>query len=87
MKEFEEMTESEKEELLKQIQDLPNEKEGEDSSLDLFTKSFNELSQTWTDSLKELDTLYPSHVTADESLPDSKAEPPKWLEKIRNRLN
>ena len=87
MKEFEEMTENEKEELLKQIQDLPNEKEGEDSSLDLFTKSFNELSQTWTDSLKELDTLYPNHVNADDSHQESKDDSPKWLGKIRNRLN
>ena len=57
------------------------------ASLDLFTKSFNELSQTWTDSLKELDTLYPSHVKADDSHQESKGEPPKWLEKIKNKLN
>lgn len=40
MKDFEEMTEEDKEELLKQIQNFSdNEKDGGDDSFDLFTQS------------------------------------------------
>lgn len=62
------MTEEEKEELLKQIQqDLPDDdtKEGGDS-FDLFIQSFGEISKTWSESLKEFDTLYPDYPKKDE---------------------
>jgi hypothetical protein len=49
------MTEQEKEEILKQVQNLP---EDSRNSIDLFTHSFNEFSQNWCDVLKEFDTMY-----------------------------
>ena len=55
MKDFEDMTVQEKEKILKQIQNLP--KDSRDS-VDLFTQSFNELSQNWCNVLKEFDTIY-----------------------------
>jgi len=51
MKDFEDMTEQEKEEILKQVQNLP---EDSRNSIDLFTHSFNEFSQNWCDVLKSL---------------------------------
>ena len=54
MKDFEDMTAKEKEEILKQIQNLP---EDSRSSVDLFTQSFNEFSQNWCNVLKEFDTI------------------------------
>lgn len=55
MKDFEDMTDQEKEKILKQIQNLP---EDSRNSVDLFTQSFNELSQNWCYVLKEFDTMY-----------------------------
>jgi hypothetical protein len=49
------MTAKEKEEILKQVQNLP---EDSRSSVDLFTQSFNEFSQNWCNVLKEFDTMY-----------------------------
>jgi hypothetical protein len=55
MKDFEDMTAKEKEEILKQVQNLP---EDSRNSVDLFTQSFNEFSQNWCNVLKEFDTMY-----------------------------
>ena len=55
MKDFEDMTAQEKEEILKQVQNLP---EDTRNSVDLFTQSFNEFSQNWHTVLKEFDTMY-----------------------------
>jgi hypothetical protein len=55
MKDFEDMTSQEKEEILKQVQNLP---EDSRDSVDLFTQSFNEFSQNWCNVLKEFDTMY-----------------------------
>ena len=55
MKDFEDMTTQEKEEILKQIQNLP---EDSRDSVDMFTQSFSELSQNWCNVLKEFDTMY-----------------------------
>jgi hypothetical protein len=55
MKDFEDMTAKEKEEILKQVENLP---EDSRSSVDLFTQSFNEFSQNWCNVLKEFDTMY-----------------------------
>jgi hypothetical protein len=55
MKDFEDMTTKEKEEILKQVENLP---EDSRSSVDLFTQSFNEFSQNWCNVLKEFDTMY-----------------------------
>ena len=54
MKEFEDMTLEEREEILEQLRNLPD-----DSSdpIDIFTHSFNELSQNWSSALKEFDII------------------------------
>ena len=52
MKDVDKMTEKEKEDFLKQIQNLPDDVKGDDDSFDLFTQSFNEISKTWSDSLR-----------------------------------
>ena len=55
MKDFEDMTDQEKEEILKQVQNLP---EDSRNSADLFVQSFNEFSQNWSNILKEFDSMY-----------------------------
>ncbi len=55
MKDFEDMTDQEKEEILKQVQNLP---EDPRDSVDLLTQSFNEFSKDWCNILKEFDTMY-----------------------------
>jgi hypothetical protein len=86
MKDFDEMTEKEKEELLKQIQNLPEDNAKEDNdSFDLFTQSFNEISKTWSDSLREFETLHPEYLKDEETNPLEKYES-KWAEKIKKKL-
>jgi hypothetical protein len=55
MKDFEEMTLQEREEILEQLNNLPDESM---DPIDIFTHSFNELSQNWCSALKEFDTIY-----------------------------
>lgn len=55
MKDFEDMTTEEKEKILKQVQNLP---EDSRNSVDLFMQSYNEFSQNWGNILKEFDTMY-----------------------------
>ena len=50
MKDFEDMTLEEREKILEEIKNLPDESK---DPLDLFTHSFNELSQNWSNALKE----------------------------------
>lgn len=57
MKDFDKMTEKEKEDLLIQILDLIDNAKGDGDSFDLFTQSFNEISKTWSDSIKEFENL------------------------------
>jgi hypothetical protein len=87
MKDFEEMTEEDKEEFLKQIQNISDDdniKDGGDS-FDLFTHSFKELSKTWSDSLKEFDTLHPDYLKDEDTNTLEKYES-KWTEKIRKKI-
>ena len=85
MKEYDEMTEREKEDFLKQIQNLPdNSKEEDSDSFDLFTRSFSEISKTWSDSLKEFEALYPEYLKDEETNPLEKYET-KWTAKIRKK--
>jgi hypothetical protein len=67
MKDFEKMTVKEKEELLKQIQNLndDNSTDGDDS-FDLFTQSFNNITKSYTQSLKEFDSLHPDYLKEEE---------------------
>ena len=55
MKDFEDMTLKEREEILQQIRNLPDESK---DPIDVFTHSFNDLSQNWSNALKEFDTIY-----------------------------
>jgi hypothetical protein len=55
MKDFEEMTLQEREEILEQLNNLPDEST---DPIDIFTLSFDELSQNWCSALKEFDTIY-----------------------------
>lgn len=87
MKDFEEMTEEEKEELLKQIENLPdNTKESGGDSFDLFTQSFNEISKTWSDSLRELDKIDPDYNKDENSDPADKKGSTKLTSRIRKKI-
>ena len=55
MKDFEDMSLKEREEILEQLSNLPDESV---DPIDIFTHSFNELSQNWSSALKEFDTIY-----------------------------
>jgi hypothetical protein len=55
MKDFEDMTNQEKEEIRKQVQNLP---EDSRNSADLFIQSFNEFYQNWSNVLKGFNTMY-----------------------------
>jgi len=85
MKDFDKMTEKEKEDFLKQIRNLPDDVKEDDDSFDLFTQSFNEISKTWSDSLKEFEDLYPEYLRNEEANPLEKYES-KWTAKIRKKL-
>ena len=81
MKDFEDMTDQEKEEILKQIQNLP---EDSRNSADMFIQSFNEFSQNWSTILKEFDTMYSAYNKENsiESIKEHDTKNNKWL-KIR----
>ena len=85
MKDVDKMTEKEKEDFLKQIRNLPDDVKEDDDSFDLFTQSFNEISKTWSDSLKEFEDLYPEYLRNEEANPLEKYES-KWTAKIRKKL-
>ena len=55
MKDFEDMSIQEREEILEQVRNLPDETK---DPVDLFTDSFNELSNNWSNVLKEFDNIY-----------------------------
>ena len=84
MKDFDEMTEKEKEDFLKQIQSLPDNTKDNDDSFDLFTQSFNDISKAWSDSLKEFEALYPDYLKNEDTNPLEKYES-KWTTKIRKK--
>ncbi len=81
MKDFEDMTDQEKEEILKQVQNLP---EDSRNSADMFVQSFNEFSQNWSNILKEFDTMYSANNKENsiESIKEHDTKNNKWL-KIR----
>lgn len=77
MKDFEDMTTEEKEKILKQVQNLP---EDSRNSVDLFMQSYNEFSQNWCNVLKEFDTIYShgSKVNDIESKKEESNKNNKW---------
>ena len=81
MKDFEDMTDQEKEEIRKQVQNLP---EDSRNSADMFVQSFNEFSQNWSNHLKEFDTMYSANNKENsiESIKEHDTKNNKWL-KIR----
>ena len=83
MKDFEDMTLEEREKILEEIKNLPDESK---DPLDLFTHSFNELSQNWSNALKEFDTIYSeckieSHVNHTQETDEG-----SWRAKICSRF-
>ena len=83
MKDFEDMTLEEREEILEQLRNLPDES---NDPIDIFTHSFNELSQNWSNALKEFDTIYSdckieSHVNHPGERDES-----SWRAKICSRF-
>ncbi|WP_196817152.1 hypothetical protein [Candidatus Nitrosocosmicus oleophilus] len=79
------MTKKEKEDLLIQILNISDDAKGDGDSSDLFTQSFNEISKTWSDSLKEFENLYPEYLKDEKTNPLEKYES-KWTAKIRKKL-
>ena len=55
MKDFEDMTSEEKEEILEVLRNLPDDSI---DPIDAFICSFNELSQNWSSALREVDSMY-----------------------------
>ena len=87
MKDFKDMTLEEKEEILEQIKNLPDENTKEDSnSFDLFTQSVDGISKIWSDSLKEFDTLYPAYLKDEKDANPLEKYESKWTAKIRKKL-
>ena len=85
MKDYDDMTEEEKEDFLKQIQNLPDNAKEDDDSFTLFTQSFNEISKTWSDSLKEFEDLYPEYLKDNET-DNIENYDSKWTARIRKKL-
>ena len=85
MKDFKDMTLEEKEEILEQIKNLPEQKKDVCDSFDLFNQSFDAISKSWSDSLKEFDALYPDYLKDENTNPLEKYES-KWTAKIRKKL-
>lgn len=86
MKDFEEMTEKEKEDFLKQVQNLPDNKVEDYDSFDLLAQSFDEISMTWAESIKEFETLYPEYFKAMDNNPQRKYES-KWSARFKKRFH
>jgi hypothetical protein len=88
MKDFEDMTPEEKEEILEQIRNLTDndtKEEGRDS-FDLFTQSFEQISNNWSNSLKEFDALYPEYLKDKEDTNPLEKYESKWTVKIKKKL-
>ena len=86
MKDFKDMTLEEKEEILERIKNPPeNKKEDGCDSFDLFSQSFDAISKSWSDSLKEFKALYPDYLKDEDTNPLEKYES-KWTAKIRKKL-
>jgi hypothetical protein len=91
MKDFKDMTLQEREEILEQIRNLPDESKDElKGPIDIFTHSFNELSQNWSNALKEFDIIYSDckkesdvDYTEEEEEEEEKDESGGWRERIR----
>lgn len=83
MKDFEELTESEKDEILKQVQNLPEESK---DSLDLFVQSFDDITKTWTDALKEFDSLYYDTLKVEKTSEAEVKVEVRWTNKLKNLL-
>ena len=87
MKDFKDMTLEEKEEILEQIRNLPeNKREDGCDSFDLFTQSVEEISKNLSDSLKEFDALYPDYLKEKDTNPLEKYES-KWTAKIKKKFS
>lgn len=83
MKEFEDLTEDEKKEILKQVQNIP---EQPGDSLDMFVRSFDDLSKTWADAIKEFDNIYPNTLKTEDSPSSTTKDHSKWKSNMQRFL-
>lgn len=83
MKEFEDLTDNEKDEILKQINQLP---EQAGDSLDMFVRSFNDISKTWASAIKEFDNIYSETVQIDDSPKSGSQANTNWKLKVKGFL-
>ena len=78
MKDFEDMTPDERKEILEQLCNLPDESS---DPIDVFTHSFNEISQNWSNVMKEFDSIYSDcNIRSHENIEDK--EVVNWRTKI-----
>ena len=68
MKDFEDMTPEEKDEILEELRNLPDESI---DPIDVFVRSFDELSKNWPSALREVESIYSkskieSHINNNE---------------------
>ena len=68
MKDFEDMTPEEKDEILEELRNLPDESI---DPIDVFGRSFDELSKNWPSALREVESIYSkskieSHINNNE---------------------
>ena len=84
MKDFEDMSIQEREEILEQIRNLPDETK---DPIDFFTDSFNELSSNWSNITKEFDNIYSDCCKRDISIDlISDKDNSGWAKKIQKLL-
>jgi protein-arginine kinase len=85
MKDFENMSIQEREDILEQIRNLPDVAK---DPVDLFTESFNELSNNWSNVLKEFDHIYSDCCNKDiSSIIVKDKENGSWTRRIHELLN
>jgi hypothetical protein len=84
MKDFEDMSIQEREEILEQIRNLPDQTK---DPIDLFTDSFNELSSSWANITKDFDNIYSDCCNRDVSVDFlSDKDNSGWTKKIQKLL-
>ena len=83
MKEFEDLTDEEKAKILKQVNELP---EPAGDSLDMFVRSFDDISKTWAIAIIEFDDIYSDTFQIDDSPKSGSQGDRSWKLKIQSFL-
>jgi len=84
VKEFDDLTDDEKEKILKQLNELPGQT---GDSLDMFVRSFDDLSKTWTNAIKEFDDIYLDTLTTFDLSKLGSQDNTNWKSKAQRFLN